>query len=228
MGRFICSDPLADKFHWVSPYNYAENSPIANIDWWGLQKVWFQAGLKENKAYMKAYNAQRKTTLGKQFSSTLKNQSKYNVLYITYSYSNEFPSEGVTTSFKNYESFKKSSKGYLKSINKEGLKVCFEDGAKELIVIGISNQNKDENNKAQVKDAAYDLNHEEGAHGIDYVDDGEENVSQEVEHDQYYGTNENSYYSPSDEDVKTDPKYKGSPAQQNYKEIDDEIKDGSK
>lgn len=39
IGRFPSLDPLADKFVWVSPYNYAENSPIANIDWWGLQAV---------------------------------------------------------------------------------------------------------------------------------------------------------------------------------------------
>ena len=31
-------DPLADRFAWVSPYNYAENEPIAHIDLWGLQK----------------------------------------------------------------------------------------------------------------------------------------------------------------------------------------------
>jgi RHS repeat-associated protein len=37
IGRFPSLDPLADEFAWVSPYNYAENSPIANIDLWGLQ-----------------------------------------------------------------------------------------------------------------------------------------------------------------------------------------------
>lgn len=39
IGRFPSLDPLADKFNWVTPYNYAENSPVANIDLWGLQAV---------------------------------------------------------------------------------------------------------------------------------------------------------------------------------------------
>ncbi|MFN8255395.1 MAG: DUF6443 domain-containing protein [Bacteroidales bacterium] len=43
IGRFPCIDPLADKFVWVSPYNYAENSPIACIDLWGLQAAGYQA-----------------------------------------------------------------------------------------------------------------------------------------------------------------------------------------
>lgn len=41
LGRFICLDPIADKFVWVSAYNYAENSPISNNDLWGLQAVPF-------------------------------------------------------------------------------------------------------------------------------------------------------------------------------------------
>ncbi|MEM7370917.1 MAG: PKD domain-containing protein [Bacteroidota bacterium] len=38
LGRFTGGDPIAEDFHWVTPYNYAENEPIANIDLWGLQK----------------------------------------------------------------------------------------------------------------------------------------------------------------------------------------------
>jgi RHS repeat-associated protein len=37
IGRFMSVDPMADAFGWVSPFNYAENSPIANIDLYGLQ-----------------------------------------------------------------------------------------------------------------------------------------------------------------------------------------------
>jgi RHS repeat-associated protein len=39
IGRFTGVDPIADQFAWVSPFNYAENEPIANIDLHGLQKV---------------------------------------------------------------------------------------------------------------------------------------------------------------------------------------------
>jgi len=39
IGRFPTIDPIADQFPHVSPYNYAENEPIANIDLHGLQKA---------------------------------------------------------------------------------------------------------------------------------------------------------------------------------------------
>ena len=42
IGRFTGVDPIADQFAFVSPFNYAENEPIAHIDLWGLQK--FYAG----------------------------------------------------------------------------------------------------------------------------------------------------------------------------------------
>ena len=38
LGRFPGIDMLADTFNFVTPYNYAENEPVAHIDLWGLQK----------------------------------------------------------------------------------------------------------------------------------------------------------------------------------------------
>ncbi|MEM6966479.1 MAG: RHS repeat-associated core domain-containing protein [Bacteroidota bacterium] len=38
IGRFPSVDPIADQFPHVSPFNYAENEPIGNIDLHGLQK----------------------------------------------------------------------------------------------------------------------------------------------------------------------------------------------
>jgi RHS repeat-associated protein len=45
IGRFTGVDPIAEKYNFVTPYNYAESSPVANIDLWGLQKFSFQEHL---------------------------------------------------------------------------------------------------------------------------------------------------------------------------------------
>jgi len=42
--RFIGIDPISEKYNFVTPYNYAENSPIANIDLWGLQAYYAADG----------------------------------------------------------------------------------------------------------------------------------------------------------------------------------------
>lgn len=44
IGRFTGVDPIGDQFAHVSTYNYAENSPIANIDLYGLQKYFAADG----------------------------------------------------------------------------------------------------------------------------------------------------------------------------------------
>ena len=41
IGRFPSVDPIIEKFPHVTPYNYAESSPVSNIDLWGLQKYHF-------------------------------------------------------------------------------------------------------------------------------------------------------------------------------------------
>jgi RHS repeat-associated protein len=39
IGRFVQIDPLTDIFYWQSPYVYADNDPIGNIDYLGLGAV---------------------------------------------------------------------------------------------------------------------------------------------------------------------------------------------
>ena len=41
IGRFVGVDPIAEKFAWVTTFNYAENEPVGGIDLWGLQRVHF-------------------------------------------------------------------------------------------------------------------------------------------------------------------------------------------
>jgi RHS repeat-associated protein len=39
VGRFHNPDPIIEKFAYLTPYNYASNSPVKNVDLWGLQGV---------------------------------------------------------------------------------------------------------------------------------------------------------------------------------------------
>ena len=39
IGRFPSLDPKANEFDNFSPYNYASNNPVTNIDLWGLQGI---------------------------------------------------------------------------------------------------------------------------------------------------------------------------------------------
>ena len=48
-------DPLAKKFAWVTPFNYAENEPVGHIDLWGLQKVSI-SDANGNERYSGDYN----------------------------------------------------------------------------------------------------------------------------------------------------------------------------
>ena len=62
LGRFTGIDALADTFVWVTPYNYAENSPIANVDLWGLQAVPFQGVMAtfDKKGYSRMVDQRNK------------------------------------------------------------------------------------------------------------------------------------------------------------------------
>lgn len=43
LGRFNTIDPLAEKFYYLSPYQYGSNNPVTNIDIDGLEGVPFNA-----------------------------------------------------------------------------------------------------------------------------------------------------------------------------------------
>ena len=41
VGRFHSVDPIIEKFPHLTPFNYASNNPVSNIDLWGLQGMNF-------------------------------------------------------------------------------------------------------------------------------------------------------------------------------------------
>ncbi len=215
---FYGVDPMADGFPYVTPYNYAENSPVSNIDWWGLQAVYFQKGLKNNKSFNKVYNAQRKTTLGKKFSKMLASQNKFNVFYFTYDYSDAY-TDGTVIHVKNIDEFKDLYKGETMKINVKDVEKAFADG-KEILLIGI---NHTRDNEDAVYSSAKILNHEEGSHGIDDLNGNINDANKD--HNIYYGTNDcTNGRSPNDVDVENNPKYENSPAKRNWDELKSIVK----
>ncbi len=66
IGRFTGVDPIADQFPWVSVYNYAENSPIANIDLHGLQTFYAANGSRLGQIKNENVNQAYYVPLGKE------------------------------------------------------------------------------------------------------------------------------------------------------------------
>ncbi|RMG20118.1 MAG: RHS repeat-associated core domain-containing protein, partial [Methanobacteriota archaeon] len=58
VGRFTGVDPVAEKFAYVTNYNYAENEPVGSVDLWGLQRV----RVNGNYLYKERNAARRKIT----------------------------------------------------------------------------------------------------------------------------------------------------------------------
>jgi hypothetical protein len=81
IGRFLRVDPVIEQFPWVTPYNYAENEPITNIDLWGLQKLRYDKNAVNNSTFLSASAINRQTSGGKKFYKALKNQTKIDVVY---------------------------------------------------------------------------------------------------------------------------------------------------
>jgi RHS repeat-associated protein len=218
LGRFIGIDPLAEKYNWVTPYNYAENSPISNIDLWGLQKVFFQKGLENNDKFQKAYSVQRQTSGGKKFQSKLESQKSYNVMYVTMN--NRYSTDGFLKTVKDMQQFEKAKAGAdnnnLKLLSSEEVKKNMEDG-KSLILIGVNSGKLNE-----TKEGAYELNHEEVAHGISTLDGKEGKNKNEDDHEAYIGKWET--YSPTIDEIQTKDEYKGTTVQQQLNEIDNIIR----
>ncbi len=71
VGRLTGVDPIAEKFGWVSVYNYAENTPVNAIDLHGLQ-AFFVHGLRSSSADWASEDFQRtaKSLLEKSTSVT--------------------------------------------------------------------------------------------------------------------------------------------------------------
>ena len=217
IGRFFNIDPLAEKYVYNSPYAFSENHVTTHVELEGLEKVYFMNPTANSKGFKRAYRIQRRTSGGKRFSTKLKNQSQYNVLY----FRTNSQYSGVSKVVSNIDNFNQAKKDFpstFKEVSEKGVSKAME-GGKKVILIGVDKGDTDKENS---NTATYTLNHEE-FHAESTLDGNNGKDKNSEDHEKYYG--KKSYYSPDEDAVKTDPKYANSEAKKQYDEIDKLIND---
>jgi hypothetical protein len=194
IGRFTGVDPIAEDFYYVTPFNYAENSPIANIDLWGLQAVHFQKGLDKNKEFNLGYDAQRNTKVGTIFSEKLASQKKYDVFY----FSLEGRSDGTKVTLESLADFLKfhETSDIRRSINLNELKDIMKSD-KSLIIIGVNKIDHDGVGNEDPNNTGKTLNHEE-FHAIDDLNG--DKYTEDEEHEIYTGNEASGGFTPNNKE----------------------------
>lgn len=90
IGRFLSVDPLTQSYPWYTPYQFASDSPIANIDLDGLEATLAIYGIGKNKGdspqfkkdadydvKMKASTSSHKIVTGQKLIELLRNETKH-------------------------------------------------------------------------------------------------------------------------------------------------------
>ena len=184
----------------------------------------------KNNTFNDAYNLSKNTPKGKEFQETLKSQDKKDIFYT----SGQFSADGFTiyiypemsrsdvlntsTRFKNMMYYKQGTDEF-KEIFNTIKKVQEED--KELIIIGINEDNIDSCSDTDIIESAATIAHENNAHGF-FKLLGELTNSKE-EHEYYFG--ESTEQSPNTSDILTQKKYKNTPAYQDLISIIKQLTD---
>jgi len=212
IGRFFNIDPLAEKYVYNSPYAFSENHVIAHREFEGLEKVSIQQTLGNNYNFYRAYNLQRQTTGGQGVSKVISGQNNVNVFYYAFSNHQNEAQTFMISDIKELQIMKLDDVS-LKSLSDKELEQAMAD--KKLLLVGVNTDIL--NAEDQGENGASALNHEELSHGKGFVSNRRQSTAQE--HKNYYGGNWFSYYSPSNADVKNNPRFSNGTARQQLMQI---------
>jgi len=133
IARFMTTDPLIvnqQKYCWLSPYQFAGNSPIANIDLDGLENVYYGDAMKL-KGFASSSSLMLSTDEGIQAQTKIWNTENSKIKHDVYfvplnaqAYSKITSGSSATISFKNDHI---SKKGDYVSTSKNGEKLNFNN-----------------------------------------------------------------------------------------------------
>jgi RHS repeat-associated protein len=227
LGRFTCLDPIAEKFYHVTPYNYAENSPIANIDLWGLQKVYFMKGLGKNQTFVDSYSAARSTTLGKEFMRNLESQKAYDVMFVEITQGHHDGRHKEISSLKAAKNALHPAGPYngkdpdFSNLSIEDFENYFDNNPeKKILLMGIDVKGGSAEAGNDILETGETIVHEE-QHANTYLT-GERKTNAEV-HKDYHGNYTTD--SPNAHEIKSNPKYEGTKARKTVDELDKHIEE---
>jgi len=218
IGRFTGVDPIADQFAWVTPYNYAENEPVANIDLWGLQRI-FYGDVMDDSKFRKANDLRIATNEGIQTNLTIWNTENEEVAHDVYfilaslSSSDNPRANASTTTYTSDvldDEGKIAATGFQRqrAANRQNLKLNYKPSKEEgnnfsVIVInaeGEAYKNADVGENGLLK-LAETIHHEMKAHVNARIESGTiVNPDVKQEHEDYHGRA--TYTSPPIEQAK--------------------------
>jgi hypothetical protein len=171
------------------------------------------------------------TTSYRQFYNNVKSQNKFDVLFCSFS----GVANGYTFKFKDHNDYMKQKYPVdkygkvgvivkLKSLEDKSMETFFKNG-KQLIVITINENQLNNSNAKDLSNSAATVVHEAIAHG-ELILKGEDNITILQQHQKYYNSDLEGFgeWSPTDDDVRTDPRYKDSQAKKDIDETDKNAK----
>jgi RHS repeat-associated protein len=232
LGRFLSVDPLAKKFAFYSPYQYAGNKPIWCIDLDGLEDITFQKSLQNRTSFKVAYE----TTLGsgviQETMTVIKKQTEFDVVFVEFNPLRTFGG-GVATDYgwEGNASVVTSKADWQKDwvahhIPFSEIEQSINSG-KSVIVVGISQyvlseyDNLTDQDVLEGKDLSAVLNtssviaHEFNAHVLGMIKGT--HIDGATDHELYNGIRSN--YSPENRELFTEPKYSKSKAAKDVKKL---------
>gem|GEM_PF-6628086 len=113
VGRFLSIDPITKKYPWYTPYQFAGNSPIKNIDLDGLEPAGNQSDWEVVPGSVNVYTASHTTEKGKTVITRAEEQlvkDKTGAQYWVTHHQWSETADGITSSANDYSWYNKDSK----------------------------------------------------------------------------------------------------------------------
>jgi len=230
IGRFHSIDRLSEKFYNWTPYQYCSNNPISKVEIDGLEGLYFHKDLQNSPAWGQVFRVSSNTTSHQNFVRVVEGQKIWDVYYSTYS--SQYGSAGWAVplmSARDYYNKKymvdfgstlKPNLSFvgttlLSNLNDKEMEPLFA-GGKHIFVVFINQNLLKYETTSDLSNSSFSILHEEN-HALKRILGIISTIIED--HDKYYNSPV-GYFSPTEEEVRTEEQYKNSQAKKDIDETD--------